>query len=540
VSTVEAEVTPSSSRSSHIRQLASRPGAWHVVTLVVSAILLVVAARHQWFYFDEWAFLVPSNNSLLFAPHVGHWSTSPVLITHALRAIFGLNTYWPYLALSMAVHVAICHALWRIMLRIGANAWIATGLAFLMLVFGAGAENILWEFQIGFMGAMLLGLIVILLLDVETLSRGRWAAVIVLSVWSLTFSGTAVPLVLAGVLVNLRRRGWRTTIALFAPATVIYLAWYAIFNRNQDGYFGPSGLGGLLVDVPQYLGHEFVDGLGTIFPFAGFGAIATFCLVVWAVLTYRGWRGPATAAYALAVAGLAQATLTALTREALGVSAADSGRYVYALFALLLPAVALCLTWFSRQRVPVVAILTVLVLLTTVYNGGLLLRAAGAQAAIEQSTRERVYAGLALENADSGRYNPSDVPAPVFAPGVTLGTLATMQRDGWIHVGTYDTGALLSVKANIAVTLKAHVPAPTSAHCLPVARSTTTSVTDGPGATFIYSSHSTKASLYLSKGAVIGDTRPISLATGWTRISSDTGDRLNVRTTNEAIQFCGA
>jgi hypothetical protein len=540
VTTVEAVATPPSRQSARIRALASRPGAWHVATLVVSAIVLAVAARHQWFFFDEWAFLAPSNNSLLFAPHVGHWSTSPVLITHALRAIFGLNTYWPYLAVSMAVHVAICHLLWRIMLRVGTNAWIATALAFLMLLFGAGAENILWEFQIGFMGAMLLGLVVILLLDVETLTRGRWVAIILLSVWSLTFSGTAVPLVLAGVLVNLRRRGWRTTVALFAPATVIYLAWYAIFNRNQDGYFGPHGLGGLLIDVPQYLGHEFVDGLGTIFPFAGFGAIATFCLIVWAVLTFGNWRGPATAAYALAVAGIAQATLTALTREGLGVAAADSGRYVYALFALLLPAVGLCLTWFSRGRVPVVAILSVLVLLTTVYNAGVLLRAADTQAAIEQSTRERVYAGLALEDADSGRYNAALVPAPIYAPGVTLGTLAAMQRDGWIHVGSYDTGAVLSVKANIAVTLKAHVSAPTSARCLAVARSTTTSVTDGAGDIYIYSAQATKASLYLSKGTVIGDTRPLSLAKGWTRINSDTGDRLNIRTTSEAIRFCGA
>ncbi len=253
------------------RRVADRlrqPTTWHLLSLIASAALLVVLARSQWFYFDEWAFLVPDNGSSLFAPHVGHWSTSPILITHALRAVFGVNTYWPYILLALAIHLALCHLVWRLSLRAGVNPWIATALSFMLMVLGAGAENILWAFQIGFMGAMLLGLIVIALVDRPQLSRRAFIAVIVLSVWSLTFSGTAIPMLLAAGLVSLARRGVRTTIILFSPAAVVYLAWYAIFMRGQGSPYGVGSLTNFGVDLPQYLGHYFIDGLCKVLPFA--------------------------------------------------------------------------------------------------------------------------------------------------------------------------------------------------------------------------------------------------------------------------------
>jgi hypothetical protein len=515
-----------------------RPATWHVITLVLSAALLVVAARNLWFYFDEWAFLVPSSPALLLQPHVGHWSTTPILVTHALEALFGLRSYWPYIILSMTVHLAICHLLWRIMKRVGVNAWIATALSFLLMVLGAGAENILWAFQFGFMGAMLLGLIVVVLVDNDAFGRARWIAVVVLSVWSLTFSGTAIPLIFAAGLIGLRRRGWMRTVALFAPAGVIYVVWYLAFNRGRSGSYGPGGLGGIGIGVPQYVGHEFVDGLGTVLPFAGFGAIAVFALVVWAILTMKAWKGLATAAYALACAAIVQAVLTAFTREGLGIAAASSGRYIYAIVSLLLPAVGLALTWFCRGQRSVAVVMVILILFTAGYNATLLLKAATVSGALDTGTRERISAALTLQNRYPGRYAPGIIPEPITAPDLSMGGLAQLQKNGWISPGTFDTSALLSVRANLDLTISQVDAAPAGARCSSAPGPMSASTTDGKSATYVFSRSATSAAVYLSEGRSTGDKRPITLAAGWTKIASNTGARLHV-TSAHSFTFCG-
>lgn len=514
------------------------PATWHVITLVLSAATLVFAARHLWFYFDEWAFLVPSSPSLLFEPHVGHWSTTPILVTHALRAIFGLGSYWPYILLSMAVHLAICHMLWRIMRRIGVNLWIATALSFLLMVLGAGAENILWAFQFGFMGAMLLGLIVVLLVDTGSFGRGRWIAVVLLSVWSLTFSGTAIPLIFAAALVSLRWRGWGKTVALFAPAGVIYIAWYLVFARGHAGSYGPTSPGGVGVGVPQYVGHEFVDGLEKVLPFAGFGAIATFVLVVWAILTFRAWTGVAVAGYALAAAAVVQAILTAFTREGLGVAAASSGRYIYAIVSLFLPVIGLALTWFCRHQKPRIVIVVVLVLFTTGYNATLLLQSAATSSGIENATHQRLSAAMTLIDRDPGAYSSGLVPEPIFAPDVTVGDLRVMEKNGWIAPSGYNTSALLSVRTNLDVAVTSASRGPAEQGCSALRGPASASVSDGPASSYVYTKHTETAVLTLSQGASVGDKRALTLHAGWTRIASDTGATLHI-TSAKGFSFCG-
>lgn len=428
-----------------------RPATWHWASLAGSLVVLLVAASHQWFYFDEWAFLIPSQDAALFEPHVGHWSTSPILITHALRAVFGVTTYWPYMILTIAIHLAICHLLWRLMKRAGVNAWIATALALVLMVLGAGAENILWAFQIGFMGALLIGIIVVLIADHDELTRVQWAWAIGLSILSLTFSGTAIPVLLAAGLVSLARRGVAKTAIMFAPAVVVYLAWYLVFARGKGSTVGASSLGDFGIDVPQYLGHFLIDGLGSVLPFAGLGAIALFCLVVWATLTFTSWRGAGAAAYALAAAAVVQGLLTAVSRLHLGMEAASSSRYVYALVALLLPAIGLAFTWFARQRRSVIAVIVGLTIFVAGYNAVLLAAASQDQSEIEQTSRERIYAALDLITAPGADIDPSTQVDPVLAPDLTAGDLLAMYRAGWITVGEYDDDALDAAKAALGI-----------------------------------------------------------------------------------------
>ena len=76
--------TPASSRPSLFR------GAFvvHMATLAAAGAFLVYDATKQWFYLDEWDFLVYrgihlGRNGGLFAPHNEHWTTIPILIWRA-------------------------------------------------------------------------------------------------------------------------------------------------------------------------------------------------------------------------------------------------------------------------------------------------------------------------------------------------------------------------------------------------------------------------------------------------------------------------
>src|SRR4029079_15106616 len=118
----------------------------HWLTLFVAFLILVWVNRHQWFNVDEWGFLVdrgvfPKGDDVsIFFPHNEHWSTIPVLGYRLLFSVFGVQTYLPYLVVLFLFHLLIVHLLWRLLLRIGVEVWLATLTAGLFAVLGVGAE----------------------------------------------------------------------------------------------------------------------------------------------------------------------------------------------------------------------------------------------------------------------------------------------------------------------------------------------------------------------------------------------------------------
>ncbi len=64
--------------------------------------LLSWVNRNQWFFGDEWEFIVSRGlvdyRLALWYPHNEHLSTLPIPLQRALRNTFGLGTYWPYIA----------------------------------------------------------------------------------------------------------------------------------------------------------------------------------------------------------------------------------------------------------------------------------------------------------------------------------------------------------------------------------------------------------------------------------------------------------
>ena len=138
------------------------------IAAIVAFPYLIYAGRTQWFYVDDFDFFSDrrlTSFSNLMQAHAGHWSTLPIIEYRVLYKVVGLNHYWPYLVPVVLAHITAAILLYLVMGRAKVHPWIATTAGVLFLFIGAGWADILWSFQIGFTGALALGLGSLLLVD---------------------------------------------------------------------------------------------------------------------------------------------------------------------------------------------------------------------------------------------------------------------------------------------------------------------------------------------------------------------------------------
>src|SRR5207302_10981600 len=101
----------------------------------------------------------------------------------------------PYLVVLLLLHLGTAYLLWRVMLRSGADGWVATAFAGVFLLLGAGYENLIWAFQIGFITSTLCGAALLILTDPGRRVGAREFAVWLGAIFGLMSSGTGIPLV---------------------------------------------------------------------------------------------------------------------------------------------------------------------------------------------------------------------------------------------------------------------------------------------------------------------------------------------------------
>lgn len=432
--------------------MTTRVRVLHGVSLGIAGAFILVLQRRQWFFFDEWAFLSPDRVGLM-EPHVGHWSTSPMLVYGTLVDTVGLNSYWPYAVLVTAIHLAIVHLVWRLSLLVGAQPVLATALAAMLAVLGAGSENILWAFQIGFLGAVALGLTALLLASSATLTRTRWGVVTAVSLWSLTWSGTAIPLVIATGFVLWRRHGVPKAVAFVAVTAAVYLAWYASFalgsgNNPDTGGLDPHKL---VVSMPLFLGVMVVYGIGSLFPLIGVGVVALGALVTWWARMVRRRSVPHALlpALALSLAAVVFALMSAYSRAEFAIGAGRSSRYVYMLTVLLLPVTAAALSQLALRWTRGLLVTVVAVAALALYQGSVLARHAQDQAATEQGSRALLAAALAVHDDHPELVDPATKPDPRWAPDLTMAALIELDSEGLAEIGGYSPEDLDQASANI-------------------------------------------------------------------------------------------
>lgn len=432
------------------------PVVAHVLLLAVGAMLSIVAATRLGLFYDDWAILVPSHADP-WAPHVGHWTTTPYLLFHALRDVFGLSSFVPFAVPVTIAHLALAHLVWRLSLRVGVDPWLATAGSALVVFLGAGSENILWAFQVGFIGAMALCLGALLLVMRPRPRAVTVALAAVLTALAPTFSGTALPLIVVVAIVAFLRWGWTRTLAVVAPAVVLYLAWYLLRGREAPAHGRAESLAALFGPVPEYALEMLSDGFGRAFPIAVLGPIFVSVVAIWGVLTWTRASERSRPAYVLFLAAPLFALLTAYSRVGLGIETATSSRYLYFIIPVMLPLLLLALDAARRawrlSKGGVLVLLGILVL----YNAGGLVATLAKRAEYSALTVDRIHAALAVlaEDADGDIDDFAQV-YPRWAPPIVVADLRGMAEEGWIAQGPYDEFAYLGA----VLALETHVDAP--------------------------------------------------------------------------------
>jgi hypothetical protein len=137
---------------------------------VIAAIVIMHAGRDTTFFYDDWNFVTQRlgwRPHILLYPHNEHLSLLPVLVYKLLFETVGLDHYGVYRFVAVLFNLA-CGTLIFFYVRRRLGDWIAVGLALVLVLMGASAYDIIWPFQIGFLGSMAAGLAALLCLDRRT------------------------------------------------------------------------------------------------------------------------------------------------------------------------------------------------------------------------------------------------------------------------------------------------------------------------------------------------------------------------------------
>jgi hypothetical protein len=327
--------------------------------MIVVAMALVVAAAILWlshsytFYFDEWTFILTAPDwtwSTYLQPHNEHPAMLTRLIYAALLSTVGLRSYLPYMAALLALHATSAVLLFEIVRRRAGDLVAIAGVA-MFLVLGAAWENLLWAFQIAFVGSVACGLGMLLALDGPSSSRRLLAATLLLA-GSLAFSGIGLVFAAAAAVILVLTPARRKQLLWFAPVAVMFGAWYLAFGHSGTPPNPPPTAGNVAL-LPGYTAWGLGESAaGLIGQGGSWGPPALVAAAL--VLAVTWWRRrPDPFALGVLAALLALYVVTGIGRAQLGYQQAGAGRYVYegaAFWLILLGDAARNLPWRGTWR----------------------------------------------------------------------------------------------------------------------------------------------------------------------------------------------
>jgi hypothetical protein len=379
---------------------------------VAFAIAMVWLTRGYTFYFDEWTFILTAPDwtlATLLRPHNEH----PVMLTRSIYAVLlatvGLRSYLPYMAVLLALHAASVVLLFEVVRR-RAGELVALGTAALLLVLGAGWEDLLWAFQIQFIGSVACGLGMLLALQGRPSRRHLLIAVALLTA-SLMFSGVGLFFGVAAAVQLAAAPTRRRDLIWLAPVGVALAAWFIGFGRSAAPT-SPLSLGDIAA-LPLYVLWGLGTSVGGLIGLSGWAGLAVLALAALAV-AYT-WRRGGVDPFALGIAAgvVAFYGVTGLIRVQIGYQQSGASRYTYvaAVFWLLLLAdAARYLPWRGTWRPALVACLFI-----ACFNSGVLLSEFTAAKAIQMQRQVADLQALSAVRGDPC-LDPNGAADPLVMP----------------------------------------------------------------------------------------------------------------------------
>jgi hypothetical protein len=384
-----------------------------VAAVGAAALLLHVGRGLTWFY-DEWSWILQRRTGSLddfLANHNGHLNLVPVMVYKAMWAVFGLTDYTAFRVLDVVLHVATCGLL-LVYLRRRTSPWFAVGAAIAVLYLGYAYQDLLWPFQIQYIGAVAAGLGAFLLLDRRD-RAGDMGAALALGI-AVACSGVGLPFAGAvAVELAVRRDSWRRLWVPLAPLALWGL-WYLQYGQSQVKASN--------IDIAP--GNAARMGAAAVGALAGTGSengrylIGALGAVVIIVLAAERRISPRFAA--VLVLTLGYWLLTALSRAQF--NEPDASRYLYpgAIFVVLVLSELIPRLRVPGGRVGTIACAVVVVgLLGFSVRGNVQQLRDGAAGLRDASTY--VKAELRAVELARGRVDAAFRPDPIRAPQIDAG-----------------------------------------------------------------------------------------------------------------------
>ena len=434
---------------------------------LIAACLIVWLNRGIWFYGDDWAYFTNryfqftggQKLEALFSPHNEHWATIPVVIHLVLQRIFGLRTRLPYVGVLAIAHATVVYCVTLMVFRSVGRKWLAWSAGVGVVFLSSGFENLVWTFQIGFVGAFALGLVALQLIDSAESNNYKDALIGGIGVLALATQGTALAILFTVVALLLIRGQWRRLPLTVGPGFIAFTVWYAIYGRDS---VQPHPTNTQRLDVPAYVWRGVsasLDGLGHVPGVATVLIILIGLAFIKSSVPRKNFEVPV----ALALGGVFFFALNGLSRVQYGIDQAASSRYLYLGVVFFTPIVAVSIVSFiesSRREKYLSIVLLVWLCMTGITN---LTKDRNARATSDKQRLSTILATVQLSDLTS---TPGEIyPSPQWDIKLTLADLVRLNQYGMLPARKIDETFLLDAMVNhfITVTPVARYT-PTSGH----------------------------------------------------------------------------
>ncbi len=393
-----------------------------ILMALAVGLLLMYAGRHLTFFYDEWTFVLTRRGGGIDAylsPHNGQLSLFPAAVYKLLFATVGLRHYWPYRLIGTVLHLT-CAWLLYVLARRRMGPVAALVPTLLLLLLGTAYQDILWPFQIGYLGSIAAGLGALVLLDGPRPGRDGWAAALLTG--AVVSSGVGLAYAVGcGVLLVAQKQPWRRLWVVVLPL-VVYGIWYLGWGGGSDH----SSLDAVLA-APQYVADA---AAGAVAGLAGlndatWGPALAVALLALIILEWRRaypGAGPSPMLLAAAAGALVFWLLAAVARATDADPAATRYIYVGAVFILLAASEARLGGALRRGWLIFVALL---VLGAVVGNLSALRSGERGMRAADSSVR----AALGATEVAAPVVSPSFAPDQSAAPQINAGQYLAAVRD---------------------------------------------------------------------------------------------------------------